>query len=56
MAASGLARATGPRTTGSATVVASAISPERSITLASAVVPSSQGVRNTRWSLAATAA
>ena len=56
MAASVLARATGPRMTASDTVVASAISPERSMTLARAVGPSSHGVRKTRWSLAETAA
>ena len=48
MAESVLARAIGPRTTGSATVVASVMSPEAAITAASAVGPSSQGVANTR--------
>ena len=43
MAASALAKGTGPRRTASATVVASVISPERSIMLASAVGPSSHG-------------
>ncbi len=56
MAARALASGTGPRTTGSATVVASVSRPERSMTLASAVGPSSQGVWKTRWSLAETEA
>src|SRR5262245_41287299 len=56
IAARDLANGTGPRTTASAIVVARAMSPERSITLASAVGPSSQGVWKTRWSLAETAA
>jgi exodeoxyribonuclease III len=51
-----LASGTGPRSPASAIVVASVISPERSIMLASAVGPSSHGVWKTRWSLAETAA
>ena len=56
IATSALASGTGPRSEASAIVVASSISPERPITLASAVGPSSQGVWKIRWSLAATAA
>jgi hypothetical protein len=47
-----LASGTGPRSAASEIVVANVISPERSITAASAVGPSSQGVENTKWSLA----
>ena len=48
-----LASTTGPRTTGSATVVAS-VSPSASErTAAKAVAPSSHGTSNSRWSLAA---
>ena len=56
MAASALASGTGPRRTASDTVVARVSRPERSIMLASAVGPSSQGVWKTKWSLAETAA
>jgi hypothetical protein len=56
IAASILANGTGPLSVASETVVASPISPERSIMLASAVGPSSQGVWKTRWSFAETAA
>jgi hypothetical protein len=52
MAAKLLASATGPRTTGKATVVARAIRPVRESTAANAVGPSSQGRPKTRWSLA----
>ena len=52
MAASVLARGTGPRMTGSDTVVASVIVPEWPITAANAVGPSSHGTENTMWSLA----
>ena len=45
-----LATGTGPRTTASETVVASVISPECSITAASATGPSSQGTEKTMWS------
>jgi hypothetical protein len=48
IAASDLASATGPRSDDSATVVASPISPDASITLASAVGPSSQAVWKTK--------
>ena len=53
MAAIAFASGTGPRTTGSDTVVASVIEPESPITEASAVGPSSHGDAKTRWSLAA---
>ncbi len=43
---------TGPRTTASATVVASVMVPESFIATASAVGPSSHGTEKTRWSLA----
>ena len=52
IAASVFASGTGPRRTASETVVARAMSPERSIMLASAVGPSSQGVWKTKWSFA----
>ena len=52
---SAFASGTGPRSDASEIVVANVISPERSITAASAVGPSSQGVENTKWSLAETA-
>ena len=55
-AAIALASATGPRTTGSATVVASVMDPDEPVTAASAVGPSSHGMSNTRWSLAASVA
>ena len=51
MAASDLASGTGPRMTGSDTVVASVIVPECPIMAASAVGPSSHGTENTMWSL-----
>ncbi len=54
--ASAFASGTGPRNVTSETVVASARSPERSATAASAVGPSSQGVEKKKWSLAETAA
>jgi hypothetical protein len=41
-----LANGTGPRKAASATVVTSFIPPDRSITAASAVSPSSQGAEN----------
>lgn len=47
---------TGPRSDGSATVVARSIPPARSATAASSVGPSSQGRWKARWSLAQTAA
>jgi hypothetical protein len=47
MAPNVLASGTGPRMTGSDTVVASVIVPEWPITAASAVGPSSQGTENT---------
>ena len=50
-----LASGTGPRTTASATVVASVMSPECSITAASAVGPSNHGTENTMWSFTETA-
>jgi hypothetical protein len=56
IAASALANGIGPRSEASEIVVASVMSPERPIMLASAVGPSSQGVWKTRWSLAETAA
>ncbi len=52
MAPSVFATGTGPRTTASATVVASVIPAECSIVAASAVGPSSHGTSKTRWSLA----
>ena len=55
-AASVFASGTGPRRTASESVVARVMSPVRSITLASAVGPSSQGVEKMKWSLAETAA
>ena len=51
-----LATTTGWRTTGSVTLVASAMSPAAATTLASAVGPSSHGWRQKRWSLAETVA
>ena len=51
-AAAAFASAAGPRTTGSATVVARARSPLASTTLASATIPSSHGRWKARWSLA----
>jgi hypothetical protein len=56
MAASAFASGTGPRRTASDTVVARVSRPDRSIMLASAVGPSSHGVRKTKWSFAETAA
>ena len=50
MAPNVLASGTGPRMTGSDTVVASVIVPEWPIMAASAVGPSSQGTENTMWS------
>ncbi len=52
MAARDFARGTGPRMTGSDTVVASVMAPEWPITAARAVGPSSHGTENTMWSLA----
>ena len=52
MAASVFASWTGPRTTGRLTVVASVRSPDPGRTAASAVGPSSQGLRKSRWSFA----
>jgi hypothetical protein len=51
-AAAAFARTAGPRTTGSETVVASPISPLRSMMLASATMQSSHGISKTRWSFA----
>jgi hypothetical protein len=56
IAASVFASATGPRSVLRATVVASVSRPERSMTLASAVSPSSHGRWKTKWSLADIAA
>ena len=47
------ASTTGWRTTGREIVVATVMSPAADSTAASAVGPSSQGRRHTRWSLAA---
>jgi hypothetical protein len=55
MAARVLASGTGPRITGSDTVVASVIVPEWPITAASVVSPSSHGTEKTMWSLVARA-
>jgi hypothetical protein len=51
MTASVLATGTGPRMTGSDTMVASVMVPEWPITAASAVGPSSHGTEKTMWSL-----
>jgi hypothetical protein len=53
MAPSALASTTGPRTTGSATVVATVIPSASERTAARAVGPSSHGTEKRRWSFAA---
>jgi hypothetical protein len=49
-AATALANATGPRTTGKATVVNNCMLPFQGMVAAIAVGPSSQGRENTKWS------